>query len=69
MDVCGHYCIFYIYNQCHNVKMNIIVNVSPSKVREDIDALVRHFVERTLVVREIAKSLSSLKLQSCKPLR
>ena len=34
-DVCGHYCIFYMYNLCHNVKMNTIVNMFPSKVKED----------------------------------
>ena len=38
-DVCGHYCIFYIYNRCHNVKMNTTVNMFPSKVKEDIDTL------------------------------
>ena len=65
-DVCGHYCTFYIYNRCHNVKMNPIVNIFPSKVKEDNHALVRYFVERKLVVREIVKPSSSLKLQCCK---
>ena len=32
--------------------VNIIVNMFPSKVREDNDALVCYFVERNLVVRE-----------------
>ena len=68
-DVCGHYCIFYIYNRCHNVKVDTIVNIILSKVREDNGALVRYFAERKLVVREIVKSSSSLKLQCCKPLR
>ena len=49
--------------------MNTIVNMFPSKVERDNDALVHYFVERKLVVREIVKTLSSLKLQSCKPLR
>ena len=61
-DVCGHYCIFYIYNHFHNVK-NTIVNMFPSKVKEDNDALVRYFVESKLVVREIVKPSSSLKLK------
>ena len=61
--------IFYIYNRCRNVKMNTIVDMFPSKVKEDNDALVRYFVERNVVVREIVKRSSSLKLQSCKPLR
>ena len=39
-----------------------------SKVREDSDALVRYFVERKLVVREIVKPSSSFKLQCCRPL-
>ena len=68
-DVCGHYCIFYIYNRCHNVKMNTTVNMFLSKVKEDNDALVRYFVEYKLVVREIVECSSSLKLQCCKPLR
>ena len=68
-DVCGHYCIFYIYNRCHNAKMNTIVNMFPSKVKEDNDASVRYFVECKLVVREIVKPSSSLKLQCCKLLR
>ena len=33
--------------------MNTIVNMFPSKVKEDNDALVRYFVEPKLVVREI----------------
>ena len=41
----------------------------PSKVKEGNDILVRYFVEREVVVREIVKSSSSLKLQGCKPLR
>ena len=45
-----------------NVKMNTIVHVFPSKVRTDNDALVRYFVECKLVVGEIAKPSSSLKL-------
>ena len=49
--------------------MNAIVNKFPSKVKEDNDALVHYFVEPKLVVREIVKPLSSLKLQCCKPLR
>ena len=49
--------------------MNTIVNMFPSKVKEDNDALVRYFVECKLVVREIVKPLSSLKLQYCKTLR
>ena len=67
-DVCGHFCIFYIYNRCNNVKMNTTVNMFPSvaEVKEDNDALVRYFVERKLVVGEIVKPL---KLQCCKPLR
>ena len=32
--------------------MNTIVNMFPSKVKEDNDALVRYFVECKLVVRE-----------------
>ena len=68
-NVCGHYCIFYIYNCCHNVKMNTIVDMFPSTVKEDNDALVCYFVERKLVVREIVKSSSSLKLQCCKQFR
>ena len=43
-DFCGYYCIFYIYNRCNNVKMNTIVNMYLSKVKEDNDALVRYFV-------------------------
>ena len=54
-DVCGHYHIFYIYYHCHNVEMNTIVNMFPSKVKEDNDALFRYFVERKLVIREIVK--------------
>ena len=49
-DVCGHYCSFYIYNRCHNVKINNIVNMFPSKVKEDNNDLVCYFVERKLVV-------------------
>ena len=37
-DVCGHDCIFYTYNRCHNAKMNTTVNMFPSKVKEDYDA-------------------------------
>ena len=33
--------------------MNTIVNMFPSKVKEDNDALVFYIVERELVVREI----------------
>ena len=55
-DVCGDYGIFYIYNRCHNVKMNTIVHMFRSKVKEDNDALVHYFVESELVVREIVKS-------------
>ena len=62
-DVCGHYPIFYIYNCCHNVMINTIVNMFPSKVKEDNDALAHYFGERKLVVREIVKASSSLKLQ------
>ena len=43
--------------------MNNIVNMFPSKVKEDNDALVHHFIECKLVGREIVKSSSSLKLQ------
>ena len=68
-DVCGHCCIFYIYNRCHNVKMNTIANMLPSKVKEDNDALVHYFVEHKRVVREIVKSSSSSKLRCCKPFR
>ena len=68
-DVCGHYRIFYIYNCCHNVMINTIVNMFPSKFKEDNDALAHYFGERNLVVREIVKASSSLKLQCCKPLR
>ena len=64
-DVCGHYCTFYIYNRCHNAKMNTNVNMFTSKVKEDNDALVRYFVECKLVVREIVKPSCSLKLQFC----
>ena len=60
-DVCGHYCIFYIYNHCHNINMNGAVNMFALKVKEDNDALVRYFVECKLVVREIVKPSSSLK--------
>ena len=66
MDI---YCIFYIHNRCHNVKMNTIVSMFPSKVKEDYEALVRYFVELKLVVRGIVKPSSSLKLQCCKPLK
>ena len=45
------------------------MNMFPSKVKEDNDALVHYFVERKLVVREIIKPSSSLKLQCCKSLR
>ena len=41
--------------------MNTIVNMFPAKVKEDNDALVRYFVERKLVIREIVKSSSSFK--------
>ena len=68
-DVYGHYCIFYVRSHCHNVKMNITINIFQSKVREDNDALVRYLVERKLVVREIVKPSSSCKLQCCKLLR
>ena len=60
--------IFYIYNCCHNVKINTIVNMFSSKIKEDNDALVCYFVEYKLVVREIVKPSSSFKLQCCKPL-
>ena len=49
--------------------MNTIVNMCPSKVKEDNDSLPRYFVERKLVVREIVKPSSSLKLQCCRLLR
>ena len=49
--------------------MNTIVNMFPSKGKEDNDALVRYFVEGKLVAGEIFKPSSSLKLQCCKPLR
>ena len=45
--------------------MNATVNMFP-KVREDNDALVRYFVECKLVVKEIVKYSSSMKLQCCK---
>ena len=51
------------------IKMTTIVNMFPSKVKEDNDALVRYFVEHKLVVRETVKPSSSSKLQCCKPLR
>ena len=60
-SVCGHYCKFYIFNRCHNVKMNTIVNMFPSKGKEDNDALVCYFVEGKLVAGEIFKPSSSLK--------
>ena len=65
-DVCGYNHIFYIYNCCHNVKINTIVNMFPSKIKEDNAALVLYFVECKLVVREISKPSSSLKLHCCK---
>ena len=73
-DVCGHlhsYSAFiaFIYNRCHNGKMNTIVNMFPLKVKEDNDALACYVVECKLVVREIVKSSSCLKLQCCKPIR
>ena len=49
--------------------MNTIVNMFPSKDKEDNDTLVRYSVERKPVVKEIVKPSSSLKLQCCKPLR
>ena len=49
--------------------MNTIVNMFPSKVKEDNDVLVCYFVEHKLAVREIVKPFSGLKLQCCKPLR
>ena len=69
IDVCGHCCTIYIYNRCHNVKINTIVNMLRSKVREDNNASVRYFVERNVVVKEIVKPSSSFKLQSFKTLR
>ena len=48
------------------VKMNTIANMFPSKLKEYNDALVHYFVEHKLVVREILKFSSSLKLQCCK---
>ena len=69
IDVCGHCCTFYIYNRCHNVKINTIVNMLRSKVREDNNASVRYFVERNVVVKGIVKPSSSFKLQSFKTLR
>ena len=41
--------------------MNTVVNMFPSKVKEDNDAVVHYFVERKLVVGEIVKSSSNLK--------
>ena len=46
--------------------MNTTVNMFPSKVERDNDASVHYFVECKLVVREIVKTSSSLKLQFCK---
>ena len=68
-DVCGHYCISYISNRCHNVKINTIVDIFPSNIKEDNEALVRYFVECKLFVREIVKPSSSFRLQCCEPLR
>ena len=41
--------------------MNTIVNMFPSKVKENNDTLVRYFVERKLVVREIVKPSSTVR--------
>ena len=43
--------------------MNTIVNMFPSKVKEDNTALVSYFVEDKPVVREVVKPSSSFKLQ------
>ena len=26
-EICGHYCIFYIYNHCHNVKIKAVLGM------------------------------------------
>ena len=50
--------MFYIYNGCHNVKINIIINIFPSKSKADNDAFVRYFIKGKLfVVKEIVNPI------------
>ena len=65
-DVCGHYCIFYIYHRCNQFAMHDIVKLFNSKIKEENDSLVRYYVESYLVQNDVVKCLSNV--QSCKSL-
>ena len=68
-NVCGHYCIFFLYHRCKNMSMNDIVNFFTSNVKEENDSLVRYFVERNLIHPVVVKRLFNVKVQCCQSLR